>query len=141
MAHDTDISCLQLPGTILHLSSVQHHAQPLKLPYRGHGIWKVNLCGRCERYSGQGIGQSFSFILFPLAVPAFEALETGLCDVIRIRLKGGIIQPLLRSFLSHFSFHPSYLDAFLWRHTGHFPAIPVFCTRPKNINPAPLISI
>ena len=57
-----------------------------------------------------------------------EALESGLSDVTKIRLKGGIIQLFFRGFLSHFSFHPSYLDVFLWRHTGHFPALHVLLT-------------
>ncbi len=30
-----------------------------------------------------------------------------------------------RCFLSHFSFHPSFLNVFLWRHTWHFPVLQI----------------
>ncbi len=69
-----------------------------------------------------------------------EALESGMCDVIKIHLKrsGKGNQPLniktaverpiskqgLPNFiLFYFSLHPSIFDVFLWRHTGNILAL------------------
>ncbi len=78
----------------------------------------VNIQDRGWNYNKQKYS-----IQFTLVVRFKEALEIGLYDVIKIRLTEGIIQLFFRGFLSHFSFHPSYLDVFSWRHTGHFPAL------------------
>ncbi len=41
-----------------------------------------------------------------------EAMESVMCDVIKIRLKGGNIHLFFRGLLSHFPFHPSFLEVF-----------------------------
>ncbi len=78
-----------------------------------------------------------------------EALESVMCDVIKMRVKRWdatrskikcklqikfgippltlaalqLFQYLAAGFVSHFSLNPSILNVFLWRHTWHFPAL------------------